>query len=78
MITEIIFSWPGIGRWLIDSIYQRDYPAIQGGLMAISLFIIFATIIAELIYFFILRPNLTEPSSWQSLTYFLKSRINRP
>lgn len=50
MITEIIFSWPGIGRWLIDSIYQRDYPAIQGGLMAVSLFIIFATIIAELIY----------------------------
>ncbi|WP_350636799.1 ABC transporter permease, partial [Pseudoalteromonas sp. GW168-MNA-CIBAN-0100] len=26
MITEVIFSWPGIGRWLIDSIYQRDYP----------------------------------------------------
>jgi cationic peptide transport system permease protein len=50
MITEIIFSWPGIGRWLIDSIYQRDYPAIQGGLMAVSLFIIFATIIAELAY----------------------------
>src|SRR5690606_42024221 len=26
MITEVIFSWPGIGRWLIDSIYQRNYP----------------------------------------------------
>lgn len=50
MITEVIFSWPGLGRWLIDSIYQRDYPAIQGGLMAISLFIIFATIMTELIY----------------------------
>ncbi|WP_409423532.1 ABC transporter permease [Pseudoalteromonas sp. RW-H-Ap-1] len=50
MITEVIFSWPGIGRWLIDSIYQRDYPAIQGGLMAVSLFIIIATIMAELTY----------------------------
>lgn len=50
MITEVIFSWPGIGRWLIDSIYQRDYPAIQGGLMAVSLFIIVATIMAELTY----------------------------
>ncbi|MBQ4833027.1 ABC transporter permease [Pseudoalteromonas sp. MMG010] len=50
MITEVIFSWPGIGRWLIDSIYQRDYPAIQGGLMALSVFIIFATIVTELTY----------------------------
>jgi cationic peptide transport system permease protein len=50
MITEIIFSWPGIGRWLIDSIYQRDFPAIQGGLMAVSLFVILATIVTELLY----------------------------
>lgn len=50
MITEVIFSWPGIGRWLIDSIYQRDFPAIQGGLMAVSLFVILATIITELAY----------------------------
>ncbi|MBE0360069.1 MULTISPECIES: ABC transporter permease [Pseudoalteromonas] len=50
MITEVIFSWPGVGRWLIDSIYQRDFPAIQGGLMAVSLFVILATIITELTY----------------------------
>ncbi|KTD89866.1 ABC transporter permease [Pseudoalteromonas sp. H71] len=50
MITEVIFSWPGIGRWLIDSIYQRDFPAIQGGLMAVSLFVILATIVTELLY----------------------------
>lgn len=49
-ITEVIFSWPGIGRWLIDSIYQRDFPAIQGGLMAVSLFVILASITAELTY----------------------------
>lgn len=50
MITEVIFSWPGIGRWLIDSIYQRDFPAIQGGLVALSMFVILATITAEFIY----------------------------
>ncbi|MEM5552801.1 ABC transporter permease [Pseudoalteromonas neustonica] len=50
MITEVIFSWPGVGRWLIDSIYQRDYPAIQGGLLAVSMFVILATIVAELTY----------------------------
>ncbi|MBE0369104.1 ABC transporter permease [Pseudoalteromonas aurantia] len=47
MVTEVIFSWPGIGRWLIDSIYQRDYPAIQGGLLAVSMFVILANMLAE-------------------------------
>jgi len=47
MITEVIFSWPGVGRWLIESIYQRDYPAIQGGLLAVSVFVIFANMFAE-------------------------------
>ena len=32
MIVEVIFSWPGIGEWLIQAIYQRDFPAIRGGL----------------------------------------------
>lgn len=50
MITEVIFSWPGVGRWLIDSIYQRDYPAIQGGLLAISTFVILVTITTDIIY----------------------------
>ncbi|WP_042142249.1 MULTISPECIES: ABC transporter permease [unclassified Pseudoalteromonas] len=50
MITEVIFSWPGIGRWLIDSIYQRDFPAIQGGLLAVSTFIILATVTADLMH----------------------------
>lgn len=50
MITEVIFSWPGIGGWLINSIYQRDYPAIMGGLLAVSLFVILATIIADLMH----------------------------
>ncbi|MEI5639055.1 MULTISPECIES: ABC transporter permease [unclassified Pseudoalteromonas] len=50
MITEVIFSWPGIGRWLIDSIYQRDYPAIQGGLLAVSFFVIIANMLADTIH----------------------------
>ncbi len=50
MLTEVIFSWPGIGRWLIDSIYQRDYPAITGGLLAVSTFVILVTITSDVIY----------------------------
>jgi dipeptide transport system permease protein len=35
VLTETIFSWPGVGKWLIESIGRRDYPALQGGIMLI-------------------------------------------
>ena len=30
ILTETIFAWPGIGKWLVDSIFRRDYPSVQG------------------------------------------------
>jgi cationic peptide transport system permease protein len=50
MVTEVIFSWPGIGRWLIESIYQRDYTAIQSGLLVLSCFIFMIHILTDFIY----------------------------
>lgn len=50
MVTEVIFSWPGIGRWLIESIYHRDYTAIQGGLLILSSFIFVVHIFTDFIY----------------------------
>ena len=50
MITEVIFSWPGIGRWLIDSIYQRNYPAIQAGLLVISTTVISVNMLTEILH----------------------------
>ncbi|REL27593.1 ABC transporter permease subunit [Thalassotalea euphylliae] len=50
MITEVIFNWPGIGRWLIESIYQRDYTAIQSGLLVLSSFIFLVHIITDYTY----------------------------
>lgn len=50
MVTEVIFSWPGIGRWLIESIYQRDYTAIQSGLLVLSCFIFIVHILIDFIY----------------------------
>ncbi|PCI60281.1 MAG: peptide ABC transporter permease [Gammaproteobacteria bacterium] len=50
MITEVIFSWPGIGRWLILSIYQRDYTAIQSGLLVLSAFVFVVHIVTDFIY----------------------------
>lgn len=50
MITEVIFSWPGIGRWLIDSIYQRNFPAIQSGLLIISTLVITVNMLTEVLH----------------------------
>lgn len=50
MVTEVIFSWPGIGRWLIESIYQRDYTAIQSGLLVLSCFIFIVHILTDFFY----------------------------
>ncbi|MDG1733080.1 MAG: ABC transporter permease subunit [Thalassotalea sp.] len=50
MIVEVIFDWQGAGSWLIDSIYQRDYTAIQGGLIALAIFTFVINIFADFIY----------------------------
>lgn len=50
MVTEVIFSWPGIGRWLIESIYHRDYTAIQSGLLVLSCFIFIIHILIDFIF----------------------------
>ncbi len=53
MVTEAVFSWPGIGRWLIASIYQQDHAAIQGGMLTVSVFVISANILTEIFTVFI-------------------------
>ena len=49
MIVEVIFSWPGIGNWLIQAIYQRDYPAIRAGVLAVSMLVIILTVATDLL-----------------------------
>ncbi|MCK8339566.1 ABC transporter permease subunit, partial [Erwinia amylovora] len=36
MITELVFSWPGLGRWLINAVRQQDYAAISAGVMVVG------------------------------------------
>jgi dipeptide transport system permease protein len=50
VLTETIFSWPGIGKWLIESIARRDYPALQGGVMLVSGVVIGVNLIVDLTY----------------------------
>ena len=50
VLTETIFSWPGVGHWLIDSISRRDYPALQGGVLLVSSAVILVNLIVDLLY----------------------------
>mgnify|MGYP002653958476 CR=1 FL=1 len=47
VLTETIFSWPGIGKWLIDAISRRDYPVVQGLTLVLAVLV---TIISTLIF----------------------------
>lgn len=50
ILTETIFSWPGIGKWMVDSVFRRDYPVIQGGLLIIAGLIMLVNLIVDLLY----------------------------
>jgi len=50
VLTETIFSWPGVGKWLVESIGRRDYPALQGGIMLISTVVILVNLIVDMLY----------------------------
>ncbi len=48
IITEVVFEWPGLGRWLVTSIAARDYAAIQAGMLVIASLLVLANILTEL------------------------------
>lgn len=53
IITETIFSWPGIGRLTIQAIFSRDYPLVQGCVMIIALGYVFINLLTDLVYVWI-------------------------
>ncbi len=50
ILTETIFSWPGIGKWMVDSIFRRDYSSVQGGLLLIAAIVMFVNLAVDLLY----------------------------
>jgi ABC-type dipeptide/oligopeptide/nickel transport system permease component len=50
IITERIFSWPGLGRLTIDAIFARDYPLVQGCILAITLTYILINLVTDVLY----------------------------
>ncbi|NIF24417.1 dipeptide ABC transporter permease DppB [Candidatus Pantoea multigeneris] len=50
ILTETIFSWPGLGRWLIEALQRRDYPVVQGGVLLVAILIILVNLLVDLLY----------------------------
>jgi dipeptide transport system permease protein len=50
ILTETIFSWPGVGNWLIHGVQSRDYPVVQGGILLIAAIVITVNLIVDMLY----------------------------
>ncbi len=50
VLTETIFAWPGIGTWLKDAIFNRDYPVLQGGILFVAIVFVFVNLVVDISY----------------------------
>ena len=53
VLTETVFSWPGIGRLMVDSILARDYPVVQGAVLMLAVFFVMINLVVDVIYAFL-------------------------
>ena len=50
LLTETIFSWPGVGKWLIEAIGRRDYPVLQGGVLLVGAVVMGISLLVDITY----------------------------
>jgi len=50
VITETVFSWPGMGRLLVDAVTQRDYPVVQGVVLILAVLVLLSNLAADVMY----------------------------
>ena len=58
IVVELVFSWPGVGRLMIDAIKARDYPVIQIVMLLFSIQFIFLNLLVDIVYAF-LNPQIS-------------------
>jgi peptide/nickel transport system permease protein len=58
ILTETVFSWPGLGRLLIQAVNSRDYPTLQGLFLVSSIAVVVASLLTDLVYA-LLDPRVT-------------------
>ncbi|GAA4532252.1 ABC transporter permease [Chelativorans composti] len=59
IITESVFSWPGLGRLIIDAIRARDYPLVQGGVLLMAMAFVIVSLITDIIHI-LLDPRIRD------------------
>lgn len=50
VITETVFAWPGMGRFMVQSIFNRDFPVVQGIVLIMTILVILANLLADILY----------------------------
>ena len=58
MITETVFAWPGLGRLVVQAIFARDFPLVQGAVMIYAFTFVMANLIVDVLYTY-LNPKIT-------------------
>jgi peptide/nickel transport system permease protein len=58
ILTETVFAWPGVGKWLFEGVIKRDYMVIQGGTMLVATVFVVVNTLVDLLYAFI-NPRIT-------------------
>jgi ABC-type dipeptide/oligopeptide/nickel transport system permease component len=50
LLTETIFAWPGVGRYVLSAIEKRDLPAIQGSILFLSVVFVLVNLLTDVVY----------------------------
>lgn len=50
ILTETIFSWPGVGNWLLDGFHYRDYPVVQNGILLVACALMLVSLLVDILY----------------------------
>ena len=58
ILTETIFAWPGVGKWMYDAVMQRDYMVIQGGTLIIATVFVVVNLAVDVLYA-VINPRIT-------------------
>jgi len=50
ILTETVFAWPGVGKWIYDAVSQRDYMVIQGGTLVVATTFVVINLMVDVLY----------------------------
>ena len=53
IVTETVFSWPGMGRFIVQAIYARDFPVVQAAVIFVAFVVVLINLTVDIIYAFL-------------------------